>query len=194
MVRLTVVVPARNPLVRPNPTLDSLDVQTYQDFVTVIQLDPAKRGACWARNQGFTLCRTELVLFCDDDIEWAEPAFETMIRVLDRSSDASYVYCSYRLPPKDYCKVPWDADLLRKTNYISTMSIIRAAHFPGFDESILRLQDWDLWLTMLRAGRKGVWAEGLLFTTVQRAGITFGDNISWNDAVIRVREKHKDWL
>jgi len=45
------------------------------------------------------------------------------------------------------------------------MALIKRADFPvgGWDESIKKFQDWDLWLTMLNAGKSGVWVDKVLF-------------------------------
>jgi hypothetical protein len=45
------------------------------------------------------------------------------------------------------------------------MSLIRRSDFPetGWDESIKKLQDWDLWLTMLEQGHVGLWINKILF-------------------------------
>jgi hypothetical protein len=48
--------------------------------------------------------------------------------------------------------------------------LLRREHFPGFDESVRRLQDWDLWLTMLEAGRTGTWIPETLFTCLPHKG------------------------
>ena len=41
--------------------------------------------------------------------------------------------------------------------YIHTMSLIKKEDYPetGWDESIAKLQDWDLWLTMSEQNKKG---------------------------------------
>jgi len=57
--------------------------------------------------------------------------------------------------------------------YITTTSLIRAKDFPGFDESLKKFQDWDLWLTMLEQGKIGVWIPEVLFSAKPRkAGIS----------------------
>jgi hypothetical protein len=89
------------------------------------------------------------------------------------------------------CNTRFDADLLQQINFISTMSLIRREHFPGFDESIERLQDWDLWLSMLREGHIGAYCEHVVFTTRQGEGITYGGNgPTWEEAVAIVKQKH----
>lgn len=61
--------------------------------------------------------------------------------------------------------LPFDREELKKHNYISTMSLIRAEDFSGFDEKIKRLQDWDLWLTMIEQGKTGVYCGKRIFST-----------------------------
>jgi glycosyltransferase involved in cell wall biosynthesis len=162
----------------------------------VLQWDKNRRGAPWARNEGFRKARTELVLFSDDDILWERGALKLMIDTLDAHPEASYCYGAYLT---NWCdeKVThlvsyrdFDAPALRADNYISTMAMIRSTTFPGFDESLRRLQDWDLWLTMLDAGHVGVWCKEVVFkTTTSATGITFG-SISWEEAAKAVRRKH----
>ena len=58
---------------------------------------------------------------------------------------------------------------------MNTISFIRRLDFPGFDPAIARLQDWDVWLTMLERGRPGLFLEEELFsvqTARRRGGIS----------------------
>lgn len=190
---ITVVIPCREP-VDASITLDSLAKQTYQGFKTVVVPDGGL-GANWARNHGFMQCDTEFVLFSDDDIEWKSHALETLLRTL-KMTKASWSYGRFIVyggtgPEQGtvWANEPWDPYLLKDHNYISTMSLIRAKDFPGFDERIQRLQDWDLWLTMVEQGKRGVYCNDLIFTTKIRPGITHGgpDVI---DSENIVRRKH----
>jgi hypothetical protein len=60
----------------------------------------------------------------------------------------------------------FSAEKLTKMPYIHTMALIKRKDFPatGWDESIKKLQDWDLWLTMLEQGKIGYWVHQVLFT------------------------------
>jgi hypothetical protein len=67
----------------------------------------------------------------------------------------------------------FDGEALKKMNYITSTTLIRRAHFPGWDEKLKKFQDWDLWLTMSKQGHAGVWIPELLFTVKpRRTGIS----------------------
>jgi len=50
--------------------------------------------------------------------------------------------------------------------YINPMALLRREHFPvgGWDESIKKFQDWDLWLTVLEAGHQGIFVPEVLYS------------------------------
>ncbi|MCW8138146.1 MAG: glycosyltransferase, partial [Planctomycetota bacterium] len=132
-------------------------------------------GACRKRNAGFARVRTPYVFFCDDDVELAPDALARLLRALEAQPAAGYAYCSYEglvTPPATHplgerfthVARPFDAAALRRRNLASTMSLLRANLVPGFDEGLRRLQDWDLWLTLLDRGVEGVAVPEVLFT------------------------------
>lgn len=86
----------------------------------------------------------------------------------------------------------WDPELLQKINYISMCSLIRHDVIRGyeFDEEIPRLQDWDLWLSLIKEGRKGVLVGGTRFRAYATGDGITGGSVSWNDAVNILRAKH----
>lgn len=188
-MRLTVIIPTRERELSSNcATLRTLRQQSFQNFKIVIQYDKG-RGANWARNEGFKAVDTELVMFCDDDIEWAHDALEIMIDCLNRHPEASYVYCGYSMGRSVFCMYPFNPQHLQLVNFVSTMSILRTRDFIEFDENIQRLQDWDLWLTLLERGKQGVWCGLCLFHTEIRNGITLG-NIPTSLAKQTIWAKH----
>jgi hypothetical protein len=87
-----------------------------------------------------------------------------MLETLKRNPHAAYGYCSFSFGWKKFKLWPFDADKLKHMPYIHTTSLMRRSIFPGFDESIKRLQDWDLWLTLLEQGHSGIWLRQYLFT------------------------------
>lgn len=185
---ITVVIPCRESE-NPYTTLRSLAKQSLQPSAIVVVYDEG-RGANWARNRGFEMVQTPFVLFSDNDIEWEPYALESLYNTLQQQPQASYAYGWYEMNGAKFGVIDFSADPLRSNNYISTMSLIHSDDFPGFDESLQRLQDWDLWLTMLEHDKLGVYCGHKVFSTKKRAGITHGGGISWEDARAIVARKH----
>jgi len=187
---ITVVIPCRE---TNTPslylTLRSLAMQTMPPTSFVVVHDEGK-GANWARNRGFEMVKTPYVLFSDDDIAWEPDALANLYSAMQVDGHASYAYGGYTIDGKPHSFREFSAYALRQNNYISTMSLIWAEDFAGFDESLQRLQDWDLWLTMLERDHVGVYCGHKIFSTKRRAGITFGDGISWEEARAIVARKH----
>jgi len=87
--------------------------------------------------------------------------------------------------------IEFNAEALKRGNYISTMSLVRRDVFPMFDEKLLRLQDWDLWLRIVKEGNIGKLIKNLTFFAYYLdRGITSNDN-SEIDAINAIRNKHK---
>ncbi len=187
--KLTIVVP--NKLGQtPDLTITSLYKQTFTNFDIII-INDQEGNANIARNEGLRKVSTPYVLFSDNDIIWENDAIEKMVDCLDNNPDVSIAYGSYEMEGKISSDREWDEDRLRKSNYISTMSMVRTDHHPGFDETIERLQDWDIWLTMLEQKKIGMNVKSLIFTTPKRDyGIT-GNSIPLDVALKIVKEKHQ---
>jgi hypothetical protein len=119
---------------------------------------------------GFERSTGSLLLFCDADV-MAEPTMLAEFqKALEIHPEASYAYSSFYWGRKRFPSRPFDPEALRDNNYVNTMSLIRREHFPGFDLSLKRFQDWDLWLTMLEQGRTGTLVDAFLFTVQQDHG------------------------
>lgn len=193
MPKLSVIVPTNRDIYKK--CLDSIRAQTFQDFEVIVE--KGDRTASQNRNEGYTKASGELLLFSDDDIFWEPYAFEIMADMLEREPEAafSYGWFEFSNAPETgkIARVPFDAKQLRKKNYISTMSMVRREDFPGFDESLKRHQDWDLWLTIVGKGKKGAYCgdDHRLFTTESKQGISSGHaGIGIAESASIVAEKH----
>jgi len=131
-------------------------------FIRLTLIDQENRGAQVARNRGWRASRGDLLLFCDADVRMQPDMLEKMSAALAAHPEASYAYGAFRFGWKTFGGIPFSADRLREYNFIHTSSLVRAKDFPGFDESIKRLQDWDVWLTMLEAGKTGILVPEIL--------------------------------
>jgi glycosyltransferase involved in cell wall biosynthesis len=187
MKPLTIVIPNRAGET-PKLTIDSLFRQNWQEFDIII-INDFSGNANKARNEGLWKVSTKYVLFSDNDINWQPSALFQMFDCLEKNRDISFAWGSYELNGKVSCHHPWDPAELRRRNYISTMTMVRTADHPGWDESIRRLQDWDVWLAMMAKGRTGKYIGQRIFTTPVRDGIT-RNSISYEEAFSIIKKKH----
>jgi glycosyltransferase involved in cell wall biosynthesis len=139
------------------------DFGEKNEFPLVI-LNQENQGAAAARNRGFKKSSGSFVIFWDADTV-AEPDMITKMhqKLLD-SPESAYVYSRFKFGWKTMRSAQFNADDLKKTNYIDTTSLLRRDAFPGFDENLKRFQDWDMWLTLLDQGKTGIFIPEVLFT------------------------------
>jgi hypothetical protein len=129
--------------------------------ITVIQ--QKNSGAPAARNNGAKNATGSWLLFLDSDIVMRPQMLQTLYRLTQTRPDVDFIYSRFYFGWKKFSSFPFNPELLRKMNYIHTSSLIRKSAFPGFDESLKRHQDWDLWLTMVSKGSKGLFCDRYLY-------------------------------
>jgi glycosyltransferase involved in cell wall biosynthesis len=182
--RLSIIIPVYNHAEELGSCLESIFAQTYQNYEIIVVNDGStdnftkaiepyrnrvkvveqqNQGANQARNRGFSESKGELLLFCDADIVMDPDMLDAMVQSLDNHPEVSFVYSSFRYGWKKFKLWSFDPEKLKQLNYIHTTSMIRRKDFPGFDNNIKRLQDWDLWLTMIERGKRGWWIDEILF-------------------------------
>lgn len=160
-------------------------------------------GAPKKRNDGYDKSTQPYLFFCDDDILLPADHLEKLYNDLKKTpKNIGYAYSGYHgivlhpntHPMRGNFKIPtvnFNANALRRSNYISTMSLIKSRKFPRFDESLKRLQDWDVWLTMLAYGYEGKAVHNNeFFAYYLDEGITSNTN-SEKDGMIAIINKHK---
>lgn len=188
-ILISIIIPHYNHTKELQETLKSVFSQTIQDQLEVMVVDDGSeksqilnlkskilpcyprvkfifaehKGAPAARNRGFRESRGDYVVFWDADIAAKPEMLEKVLAELENHPEVSFVYSSFKFGWKTFRCGSFDAARLKKFNYITTTSLIRREHFPGFDESLKKFQDWDLWLTMLEKGRVGHWIDEVLF-------------------------------
>jgi len=190
---ISIIIPVYNQAAKLIKTLESINKQSYQDYEVIIVndgssdgvenlcakylrsleisnhylfLNQTNLGAPAARNRGFQEAKGEYLFFCDADAVLHPQALETLWAYLENNPSASYAYSSFMWGKKLFKLGDFDPEKLKKMPYIHTMSLIRRSDYPasGWDESIKKLQDWDLWLTMLEEGHIGIFVPEILFT------------------------------
>jgi glycosyltransferase involved in cell wall biosynthesis len=189
---ISVIIPIYNQADKIAATLDSLIKQSYQDLEIIIVNDGShdgldlvlenyfkkietkipfmvvhqvNSGAPAARNFGFKKSRGAYLFFCDADAVLDYQALEIMLQNLNEHPEVAYVFSSFLWGKKLFRLEEFSEEKLKQMPYIHTMSLMRRECFPalGWDINIKKLQDWDLWLTMLEAGQRGFWINQILF-------------------------------
>jgi glycosyltransferase involved in cell wall biosynthesis len=153
------------------------------------------------RNDGFMKATQDFLFFCDDDILLPANYIQTLLNALKKHIECDFAYTGYHgivLHPETHPihgnfeipAVEFNPQALKYGNYISTMSLVRKTYFPMFDENLKRLQDWDVWLTMVERGHKGILVPSQTFYAYYLdSGITSNTN-SEIDAINAIRVKH----
>ncbi|MBU2575532.1 glycosyltransferase family 2 protein [Patescibacteria group bacterium] len=210
--KTSIIIPVYNRAKELAECLESIKNQTFQNYEIIIVDDGSdepvgdvgfrvirqeNKGAPAARNRGFAESRGRYVIFCDADVVMRPDMLEKMNNILDENPDVSYIYSSFKFGWKKFKLWEFDAEKLRDIPYIHTTSLMRREHFSGFDESLKRLQDWNLWLTMLEKGYRGKWIDEVLF--IVKSGGTMSKwlpsffskfDAKYQDAVKIVKQKH----
>lgn len=141
-----------------------------QEKASIIFLRQENKGAPAARNQGFRESRGEFVIFWDADIMAEPKVLASLCQALDKHPEISYAYCDYYFGKKKMSAGEFDIDKLKRLNYITTTSLIRRNDFPGWDESLKKFQDWDVWLTMLDQNKIGVYVPDICLRVISTEG------------------------
>jgi phosphatidylinositol alpha-1,6-mannosyltransferase len=189
--RISVVIPAFNAEKTLAKTIKDLQNQSLKPTEIIVVDDGSKdrtseiakqfkveliqqvnRGASAARNVGFAKTTGQFVLFCDADVELRPQMLERLARALFLHPEAGYAYCDFKFGWHTFDLFDFDAERLKRENYISTMSLLRRENCLGFDESLKRYQDYDLWKRLLAKGVHGIWVPGRLFSTSIGKGIS----------------------
>ena len=137
------------PLVLPSELADDERVQT-------VRLDTPS-GAGRARNEGVQASHGALLAFLDDDDRWRPAKLERQVQVLSADGEAAAVESGYELwdgsrlvgryvprPDRDLA-----GELLEQPRMQPSTVLMRRTAFValgGFDPTLLRVQDWELWV------------------------------------------------
>lgn len=127
--------------------------------LTVLTQD--RRGAPAARNRGISAASGSLIAFQDSDDEWQPTFLEELLRLHDQPDLVAFSsLLTVRADGRRSISYPERIDdvpsRLVRENCISTQTALVSASLLAvhrFDESLPRLQDWDLWLGMIGSAR-----------------------------------------
>jgi len=145
--------------------IEQFKAKFTKNNINFLFLNQKNGGAPNARNNGFKKSKGEYILFCDADIVFKKSALSKMLNTLKNNPKISYVYSNFYWGRKLFKLFPFNPEKLKEMPYIHTTSLIKRNDLPKniWDENIKKLQDWDLWLTMLENNKFGLWIDKTLF-------------------------------
>jgi hypothetical protein len=175
---LTPAIPER--LASLTDTVASVNAQRLRPVAHLIGVDHERAGCALNQNRllvsALALEAVWVALLADDDV-FLPHHLETLV-AHSADADIVYSYCDVVGRPGWNPNAPFDADRLRRGNYIPSTALIRAplaAQLGGWrTESAHGFEDWDFWLRALDAGARFVCVPEV--TWVYRFD---GSNISW---------------
>jgi glycosyltransferase involved in cell wall biosynthesis len=121
------------------------------------------RGLAAARNAGLAALNTTYVVFLDADDRLAPCAIERGVACFDRAADCGFVYGGHVYIDRDGCQIgqryepPGDEPYLKllRGNFIAMHGTVmysreKLLEAGGFDETLGRCEDYDVYLRMAR--------------------------------------------
>lgn len=142
--------------------------------IKFIEYFPSK-GGNYARNLGAKVSKGEYVAYLDDDDEWMPDKLQRQIEIMNSDTNISLVYTGCRI-----CYVHENVEYLNKPtkhgdlsqvilfdNCIGSTStvLIKKSIFEKvgyFDEQLVALQDYDLWIRISQLSHIGVVPEPMI--------------------------------
>jgi glycosyltransferase involved in cell wall biosynthesis len=135
------------------------------------------RGLPAAKNLGLAHTKGELVCFLDADDRLAPACLERGVRALQ--ADPGLDFASHWVrwfgdEEADWAPTRCDLPALLEKNTVNGAALVRRTALlaaGGFDEAMREgCEDWDLWLTLVERGHRGVILPEILYHYRRRAG------------------------
>ena len=183
--------------------LDGEDIPAEAEITAVLPKGKYKiitiphSGVQKARNLGAKSAKYKYWIFWDCDCIIECHSAKAWIDIFEKRPEVGFIYSGYKFLEEKgaILSQPFDPFTLKIRNYITTCSPLRKTLYPGWDESLKSLQDWDFWLSVVEKGGKGFFMEGYSFSTASPTE----DSISgegctdenWLDRMDAVTKKHK---
>ena len=160
------------------------------------------RGPGAARNAGIRAARGEFLAFLDADDWWGPEFLTRQLAVFDADGSCDLVYCNAQIiageavAPRtimDSCpsvgEVSLHALLSERCTVITSAVVARTAVIRaagGFDESLWRGQDFDLWLRLAQRGTRIRYHTGALTYHRKHGENLSGDSLTQHRRVLGV--------
>lgn len=121
----------------------------------------------------------------------AGKTFEEYVRDAEPNPKGEYL----ARPAMDYLSDKFDPYTLDVANYIDGSFPVKATKFwevGGWDKNIKSLQDWDLWLAIVKKGGKGLYIRDIFFDTEypHAGGLSDDSSRNWIERTKAIKAKH----
>jgi len=153
-------------------------------------------GAPKARNYGVEKTTGEYLVLFDSDCSLYPGMLRLWAEAFDDHPDCDFVYGGYRFYSpslETYASMEFDPYMLEVNNYIATMFPMKREIYPGQNEDLKSLQDWDMWLRIVKDnGHKGYYTGEVCFITEapEMGRITMDSHKNWLERTNEVKRLH----
>ncbi len=142
-------------------------VPPSRDYKLVRQ---ANQGPGIARNTGVAHATSDLVFFCDCDIQLAPGILDKLQNRLESTPGAVLAFGDFIWDRTKFVLGPYDYGRMLIEPTISAMSLVRKSALLPFRD--MKYEDWDCWLRMLNpekySGRTAAYLPEIVFATKGR--------------------------
>lgn len=216
MKKFSIIVPCYKQAGTLPRIITSIKDQNYKNYEIIVVLDgedkgaerilsmypdikwictgKTNKGAPYARNAGQKLANGDYYAFLDSDMYLYPGTLRSWSEAFEKHPEVDFVYSGYKFTEgQTYFSEEFDPYFLRIYNYIDGNFPMRKEVFPGWDESLKSLQDWDMWLRIVASGSKGLYLKNQYFfckDLPKPGSISFDSNANWHERVKTVKEKN----
>lgn len=171
----------------------------------VVVRHDASRGVAAARNAGIRVARGRWIGFLDDDDLWAPRKLRAQLDAAD-AAGAVFAYVGgggldaarrflFAVPPPDPATVTrellrWNVIWCGCSNVLARADVVN--ELGGFDERLVQLADWDLWIRLALAGPAAASEEILVGYVMHEESMLLTDRRDVFPELDYLVEKHRD--
>lgn len=146
-------------------------VNDLKGKLNIIIINQLNKGPASARNTGINVARGTYLLFLDSDNKIKKTYVTKAINAFSKDNSLGVVYANpiifgNVIEERVYKSRPFDFAFLFTGNYIDMCSIVKKAainEVGGFDENMIGLEDWELWIRLAKHNWKFFFLDEDLF-------------------------------